>query len=262
MPLITINPNTCNHDGLCVAACPAGILRLGADRLPEVAPGAAERCIRCGHCVTVCPRDALRHAALPRETFLPVPSRRPGADEMENLLLSRRSVRAFRREPVPRAQLERLVETARRAPTASNSQNVSWVIVQDPDRLERVRELSLQWMDSDGRRPHHVEAAKKGRDVILRGGTALAVAHAPAAYAWTDVDCAIALTYMELLASAMGFGACWGGLVTLAAAAIPALPEVLGVPAENRVGGALMLGLSRQRHYLIPPRNAARVAWL
>jgi len=262
MSLIAIDPNKCNRDGLCVATCPANVLQRGADRLPEVAPGAAERCIRCGHCVAVCPKDALSHASLPLEDFLPAPSRRPGADEVENLLLSRRSVRVFKKEPVPREQLARLVETVRRAPSASNTQNVSWTVIRDPERLERVRELSLEWLASDGRRAHHVEAARQGRDVILRGGTALVVAHAPAAYAWTDVDCAIALSYMELLASAMGLGACWGGLVMLAAAAIPALPGALGVPEGSRVGGALMLGLPGERHYLVPPRNPARVAWL
>ncbi|WP_419786143.1 nitroreductase family protein [Pseudodesulfovibrio sp.] len=262
MSLITVDPNLCNRDGLCIQACPANVLQSGVEHLPEVVVGAADRCIRCGHCVAVCHEGALTHAQLPAESFMLVPSRQPDAEEVENLLLSRRSVRGFKRQPVPREQLERLVETARRAPTASNTQNVSWVMILDPARLDRIRELTLEWLAGNAKGAHHVEAAKAGRDVVLRGGTVLAVAYGPTKYGWTDVDSAIALTYMEILASSMGLGACWGGLVTMAARSVAELSEVLGVPEGNRMAGALMLGQPRQHHFLIPPRNPAQVEWL
>ena len=260
--MITIDAGKCNRDGLCVQACPVNLIRMDGGAVPEEIDGAADRCIRCGHCVAVCPEGALDNLLTPAADFLPVPEKRPDDEAMENLLVSRRSARSYRKKPIEREQLERLLEMARRSPTASNSQKLSWTMIQDPQRLDRVRELSLEWMGTDPSRAHYMEAARQGRDVILRNATALAVVHGPRDYAWTAIDGTIALTYMELLAATMGLGTCWAGLVTFASTAVPELLPVLGVPEGNTVGGAIMLGHPRLKHRLIPPRDAARVTWL
>ncbi|WP_316896342.1 nitroreductase family protein [Pseudodesulfovibrio indicus] len=260
--MITIDAQKCVRDGLCVQACPVNVLRMDGGAVPEEIDEAADRCIRCGHCVAVCPTNALDNALTPAGDYRPAPGDRPGTEAMENLLASRRSARAYRKKPIAREQLEQLLETARRAPTASNSQQLSWTMIQDPQRLDRVRELSLAWIGSKPKGAHHVEAARQGRDVVLRNATALAVVHGPARYPWTTVDGTIALTYMELLAATMGLGTCWAGLVTAASAAVPDLLTALGVPEGNKVGGAIMLGHPRLKHFLVPPRNAVRVTWL
>jgi nitroreductase/Pyruvate/2-oxoacid:ferredoxin oxidoreductase delta subunit len=264
MALITFDADKCNHDGLCVQACPLGLIRQEGGGLPAEIDGAAEACVRCGHCVAVCPTAALAHAFMPADTFTPAPKPgdKPSAEQLEALLLSRRSVRGFRKAPVPREQLERLLDVARCAPTATNAQRVSWSMVCDPGRLERVKDLCVQWLGTDPRRARYVAMAGEGRDVVLRGGTVLAVAHGPEEWLWNVVDGAIALTYMELHAAALGLGACWGGLVTSASKAVPALREVLGIPEGSSAAGALMLGLPRQRHLLVPPRNPVNVSWL
>ena len=87
MSLITIDPDKCNHDGLCVQACPVGIIRQEGGGLPTEIEGAAEACIRCGHCVAVCPTAALGNALMPVEDFTPVPAPddRPSAEQLEAL---------------------------------------------------------------------------------------------------------------------------------------------------------------------------------
>ncbi|MFV0439051.1 MAG: nitroreductase family protein [Desulfopila sp.] len=262
MSFITIDPVTCNHDGLCVQSCPVTILRKDEGGLPFMLEEDSETCILCGHCVAVCPTGAFSHSRLALREFLPVPKNKADADALEALLLSRRSVRMFKKQPVPRQQLERLLEIGRRAPTASNSQNLSWNIITDPDRLAKIEQLAAAWLASDPERSHYAQAAASGRDVVLRGGTALVVPSCPDDYGWTDTDCAIALSYMELLAASLGLGACWGGLVTRAGREVVELRAVLGIPDGQTIGGALILGVPRQRHFRIPPRNRARVNWL
>ena len=264
MALITIDSEKCNHDGLCVQACPVGLIRQEGGGLPAEIEGATEACIRCGHCVAVCPTAALGNTLMPVEDFAPVPAPgdRPSAEQLEALLLSRRSVRGFRKAPVPREQLERLLDVARCAPTATNAQRVSWSMICDPQRLERVKDMCVQWLGTDPRRARYVAMAGEGRDVVLRGGTVLAVAHGPEDWSWNDVDGTIALTYMELHAATLGLGVCWGGLVTSASKTVPALADILGIPQGHKAAGALMLGLPRQRHLLVPPRNPVDVTWL
>ncbi|MBF0483012.1 MAG: 4Fe-4S dicluster domain-containing protein [Desulfovibrionaceae bacterium] len=53
MPLFTIDRASCRRDGLCVAVCPASLVRLGEDGYPEPLAGKERHCIRCGHCVAV-----------------------------------------------------------------------------------------------------------------------------------------------------------------------------------------------------------------
>jgi nitroreductase len=42
--------------------------------------------------------------------------------DFETLVQTRRSVRGFRNEPVPRALLEEIIEVAKRAPSSMNTQ--------------------------------------------------------------------------------------------------------------------------------------------
>jgi hypothetical protein len=60
----------------------------------------------------------------------------------------------------------------------------------------------------------------------------------------------------------MNLGACWAGLVTIAAQNTPELSRVLSVPEDRITAGTLILGRPRQKHFLVPPRNNAAVKWL
>ena len=50
---------------------------------------------------------------------------------------ARRNVRSYRVEPIPEAELQRIVEAAWRSPSAKNRQPWDFVIVTDPDQLNR-----------------------------------------------------------------------------------------------------------------------------
>lgn len=58
--------------------------------------------------------------------------------DLMSLLLSRRSVRRFKADPPPRAAIERLVEAAVTAPSASNKQPWRFVIVTRRDAIDRM----------------------------------------------------------------------------------------------------------------------------
>ncbi len=51
----------------------------------------------------------------------------------------RQSIRKFRKEAVPKDQILRMVEAATWAPTAGNSQNFRFIVVQDKETLARMR---------------------------------------------------------------------------------------------------------------------------
>jgi nitroreductase len=62
--------------------------------------------------------------------------------ETWDAIRARRNVRSYQSVPVPDADLERIAEAAWRAPSASNRQHWTFIIVTDPDQL---RALSTVW---------------------------------------------------------------------------------------------------------------------
>jgi nitroreductase len=60
--------------------------------------------------------------------------------EFAEVVRRRRMVRAYRPDPVDPAAVDRIVDLARRAPSAGFSQGQSFVVVTDPDQRRRVAE--------------------------------------------------------------------------------------------------------------------------
>jgi nitroreductase/NAD-dependent dihydropyrimidine dehydrogenase PreA subunit len=261
MGIICVDTEKCKKDGVCMEACPTSCIQAGPDGFPEEAPGAF--CLECGHCVAVCPHGALTNHRTPPEGYTPVAAGLPGLEAVSGLMRARRSVREFKKDrAIPRDTLAGLLEVARCAPTAVNSQKVGWIVCSDPALVRRSAEMSIEWMRASGVYPSLVERWDQGREVVLRGAPQFVAACAPTDYTWGTVDCTIALSYLELAVAAAGLGACWAGLLTRAIAGIPELAGLLGLPADQTVHGALMLGVPKYPYRLVPPRREAQVRWL
>lgn len=264
MRQITVDTTLCKKDGACIAVCPSRYLAANEEGFPEEVAGG--HCILCGHCAAVCPMDALTHADLPREAFLPAHKQLPDAATMDNFLMSRRSMREFKDRPVSRETLLDLLDVARRAPTARNSQKLRWIVVEDGAKVHTLSEETLNWLRVSGAEPALLkrweEQWKSGYDFILRGAPALVAACAPVEYEWGVQDCATALAYLELAAEARGLGVCWAGYLTRAAAVHAPLRQLLSAPGGYAVRGGLMLGEPKYTYRRIPPRNPLSVQWI
>ena len=124
MSLITIDQEKCNQDGICVAECPACIIRMDSkEDYPSPMPDFKDVCLKCGHCVTVCLTGALSLDWLGPEDCRPI-KQEVGVtpEQSEQFLCGRRSIRAFKEKTVPRPILEKLLEIACSAPSAKNQQ--------------------------------------------------------------------------------------------------------------------------------------------
>ena len=264
MSQISVDIALCKKDGACVAVCPARILALDGHGFPQEIAGG--NCIFCGHCVAVCPSGALTHAGLPDEPMLAAPRRLPAPPLIDHFLMGRRSVRNFKQRPIARETLEAVLDVARRAPTATNSQLLHWIVVNDAARVRALSEETMNWMRNSGANLEQLDRwemhRKAGYDFILRGAPALVVVCAPSSYEWATQDSTIALTFLELAAEARGLGACWAGYVTRVARVRAPLREAMSVPEGYAVCGGLMLGQRKFTYRRIPPRKPLSVQWL
>jgi nitroreductase/NAD-dependent dihydropyrimidine dehydrogenase PreA subunit len=272
--LFTVDKDKCNFCGMCVDECsPRIIVQDGPDSLPYMLDSGEEACLRCGHCVAVCPYDAVSIEGMAPEQCEPLKRRLlPTAGQVELLLKSRRSIRSYRDEAVPREKLERLIDIARYAPSGHNSQPVQWLVVEDASETRRMGGLVVEWMRAiveskpemaaNLRFDRIVEQFDAGYDYILRGAPHVIVAHADKANAMMAPTASIiALTYVELAAYATGLGACWAGYFQIACGSYKPLQEALNLPEGHQVHGALMVGYPKHRFSRIPLRNAPAIAW-
>src|ERR1700743_1466056 len=79
--------------------------------------------------------------------------------DFEELVHTRRSVRGFKKQPVPKAVIEEILEVAKRAPSSMNTQ--PWhVHVVTGEPLEEVRRRNMEEM---------IAGAKPKRDIISHG---------------------------------------------------------------------------------------------
>lgn len=251
MSLLVVDKTKCKKDGVCVASCPTGCIALDADGYPTDV--ASELCNKCGHCVAICPHGALTNTNFPPGAFVPVPEAVLDPEAMETLLKSRRSVREFKKAPLSRQELAHLVDVARYAPTARNTQLVGWILADDPAKTRALAEASAAWLRASAYSPALIAAWDAGQEVILRGAPHVVVAHTPGSWDWGAVDASIALTYLELAAASQGIGVCWAGLFTRAIQADPAVAHAVGLPEGHVAHGALMLGRPKYPYRMIPP---------
>lgn len=252
---LSINPERCIGCGLCEKACRrfifekdpvTGSMNIRKDKI--------ELCMHCGHCLSVCPSFAVSLDGLTGE-HLPEAAPCPSSSQLADLLRGRRSTGCFsRRKPERKLLLEALADTAS-APSASNMRTLCWKIIDDPERLERLRKELLPYYEQGGtkRLRSHYDNAVEGRDSLLRGAPCLIVAMAPVGAPWGPTDCAIAITQLELTLLTRGIGSCWAGSV-IQIARDHYLKE-LRLPEGYAASGALMAGYPAIRYRRLPPRE-------
>ena len=274
MGVLMIDESKCKKDGFCVRECPSRIIQLqDGNGYPQMVSWGESACTGCGHCVAVCPHGALSHAKIPvGECTVIQEELNINAEKAEQFLRSRRSIRLYEDKPVEREKIRRLIEIARYAPTAGNSQMVEWLVVTDKAMIKEAARLTAEWvrkMLNDEPRiaavapymPLIVKAWDEGYDSVLRGAPVLVVASAPKETLNGMVDLTLALSHMALMAPTMGLGTCWAGLVQRALLSLPSLKEMLGVPAAHPHHYPLMVGYTKAKYYRLPERKPPKITF-
>ena len=101
MSLINIDPEKCNHDEICVKACPTWILTMPSDgEVPKPKADFEDHCLRCGQCVAICPTGAFSLPWLSTEDCPPVDKELAVTPEQAEQLLRKN-------KPVEREKLEK-----------------------------------------------------------------------------------------------------------------------------------------------------------
>jgi len=265
MNLITVDQKKCIQCGICAAECPTVVLLMGEKGPEAVNP---DHCMACGHCVAVCPHAAINNTLTPLDqqlaiTEFPVLNK----ESAGRFLRSRRSIRSYKKAPVPREQLRELVEMARMAPTGSNQQGISYIIVEDGEIVEKAAVVIIEWLEKNLTHPYFSvfiqEFRKKGIDTILRGAPHLILAISALDFQQGRENSIFSLAYLELYAPALGLGSCWAGIFEMCAfSGHEPLLKLFNIPEGKKINGAVMVGYPKYRYQRLTDRNPLEVAYL
>lgn len=273
MNLFHIDRQSCTKDGACAAVCPLRLISTQGDGYPVPIDGALEKCLACGHCVAVCPTGSLSHWDIPAGQCPPVRNELElTADHCEHFLRSRRSTRLYRDKTVPRADIARLIEIARHAPSGCNSQCAEWLVLDNKDEIHALTGIVADWMCwllanmPEMALSMHMDEVLQNRDagndiLLLSDAPVAIIAHAAEDNPLALATCTIALAYLELAATSMGLGCCWAGFFDVAATSFPPMKQALSLPEGHRCFGVMMVGYPKYGWHRLPLRKSPSITW-
>jgi Nitroreductase len=227
-----------------------------------------DSCIVCGHCAAVCPTGSVRHSSFPPDKIHPID--RNGLPSPEQVLLlckARRSNRALSDRPVPQEAIDRILEAAHRAPTASNRQEVSFTVITDPAILDKIIRFTLDTFAGIARKLENpfvkpllkrlrpelyaylpgfrrlIAEYGKGNDLILREAKTLILIHTPYANRFGAADANLAYQNGSLMAESLGVSQIYTGFVLSALAQDKKCKFLKSIGIQGKVHAGMALGM-------------------
>jgi nitroreductase/NAD-dependent dihydropyrimidine dehydrogenase PreA subunit len=285
---ILIDEELCDNCGICVNRCMMCFQREG----DKVVARADESCCNlCGHCVSLCPVGAVTHRLMDAGNFIDVGEGvNFDTDDFISFIRQRRSHRYFKKKEIPRDDLEKLVDACRYCPTGSNVQTVEIIVVQDPARIKKLSDLTIDFFDELGGsaakkieeiraqggevpadlknlestlqyRERLLLARKIGFDAIFYRAPAVVIFHSPINTSTPKDNCVIASTTMGLLARTMKLETTYIGLFEAAAKGYEPLQKELDLPPGHGVFSVLIVGYPKLKFLKTVDRKPIKIRW-
>ena len=286
MSWVTIDKDKCTVCGTCVERCACFSENNG-----EIFAAADENCcMLCGHCVSLCPTGAISHSQMDMDNFIELDEEiKIKTDDFIDFIRRRRSHRRFLDKPVPREVLDQLVDVCRYAPTGSNVQNVEILILQDPEKIKKLSDLTLESFEKAHKileqrtkaiidagnevppdmqyslevlrlRNERMATREPGRDTVFHKAPVVWIFHSPEATSAPKDNGVIASTTVAMTAMTMGLESCYIGIFEAAASYRP-IKEIVNLPAGHKIFSVLIMGYPEWTYHRTVDRKPIKVRY-
>lgn len=179
-------------------------------------------------------------------------------NEVIKSIRERRSIRSFLNKPVEKEKIEQIIECAKSAPTAKNSQSWNFIVVTNKEVIRKVGELAVKVASAEN--PTAAKMAISSADTILYNAPLFIAVTEPIDYHWGKEDAAIATQNMVLASHSLGLGSCYIGK-TRQLKDNKEFNTLLDVAEGHRVVISLIIGYPVTIPKM-PPRKEVCVSWI
>jgi nitroreductase len=190
-------------------------------------------------------------------------------NEILQNLLTRRSIRTYKREQIADTELEAILEAAKYAPSGSNSQSWHFTVVQSEEKLTHLNTLvreAFKTMVVDDTTYHAKIKGKKAAESnnynFYYHAPTLIIVSNDREYSNAMADSSLSLQNIFLAAHSLHIGSCWINQLTWFDDE-PAIREVLstlGIPGNYKVYGSAALGYISGNQPKAAPRKEGTVS--
>jgi len=142
---------------------------------------------------------------------------------------NRRSIRAYKTDPIDDKTITKLLEAMRLAPSGKNLQPWKFIVVKDPNIKEELVPACRN-QTFIAKAPCIIAACAFEKQSYDKMGSYMS--------SWA-IDVAIALDHLSLAAASLGIGTCWIGAFNEGE-----VKKILDIPADVRVVALMPLGYS------------------
>ena len=171
--------------------------------------------------------------------------------EALDAIMTRRSTRSYRPDPVEEEKIRQILEAGRQAPSGGNNQTSHFFVIRNRDVLSRLismTEKAFAGMEvtenTYASMKHAINASKKGGYVFCYDAPVLIAVVNRRDYGNNIADCACAIENMMIAANALDLGSCWINQLKW----LNEEPEIVeylhgfGMKENERVYGAVIIG--------------------
>jgi nitroreductase len=184
-------------------------------------------------------------------------------NEVLETLLKRRSVRAFRDEQIKKEELDAILGCALYAPSANNTQNWHFTVIQDKAMIEKVNGWILDGMNSSGD-PKIQSVAKSTKASVFRNAPCVVIVSTEKGDRFGVINISAATQNILVAAEAIGIGSCWIGSVGILASSdrVEEYSRELGIPEGYTPYFGITLGYRTSSAQPAPPRKEGAVNYI
>ncbi|MFX1375815.1 MAG: nitroreductase family protein [Promethearchaeota archaeon] len=268
MLVIGIDKEKCSNCKECIRECGRGYFFVNDDK-EVVFNEDLKNCILCGHCIAICPEDAIITQDIDDvETY-------PGIDCRENIinyekiyqfLRAKRSMRRYKDKPIPRELIEKVFKVMRYAPSSANSRMWHYLILSDPDKINKLSDeivkTNYAYMGYQSGEQALKAIKARGRNLFFNAPHVIVLYYPTVEKSTVMVgfranDAGIALTYGMLAAESLGLGTCWIGAIQGTVARNHEILDILGI--KGMILGTFTLGYPAVKYQRTTPRSPLKL---
>ncbi len=258
MPIIGIDIKKCSNCQACIKDCPTRNFSIDDSQKKVVFN--ESNCILCGHCISVCPENAIIHEDMEDEILEFELSQDSSTyisfESIHKLFRVKRSVRQYSSEKVSEESIKRIINSMRYAPTGGNMRNLKCLVISSKERINHLTDSIINVLESSDTRELFKSSREKGYDPIFYNAPHVLIIYSK--NPWDTRNSTIAMTYGMLSAETLGLGSCWIGYAHGILTDFPHIcKDLTGI--ETYVLGVMTLGYPSVKYFRAPPRPPIQV---